>query len=59
MASGLVQFADSSHKTLELITATVADSSTAILIILGMSVGLIVPKMAIDSLEARATTAKF
>jgi uncharacterized membrane protein YjjB (DUF3815 family) len=58
MASGLVQLADSSHKTLELITATFADSSTAILIILGMSLGLIVPKMVIDSLAERTTAAR-
>jgi hypothetical protein len=44
MASGLVQLADSSHKTIELIPATFADSSTAVLIILGMTLGLIVPK---------------
>src|SRR5262249_34114808 len=49
MASGLVQLADSSHTTLELIAATVANSSTAILIILGMSLGLTIPTMALDS----------
>jgi uncharacterized membrane protein YjjP (DUF1212 family) len=57
-ASGLVQLADSSHKTLELATATFADSSTAILIILGMSLGLIVPKLVIDSHAERTTAAK-
>jgi uncharacterized membrane protein YjjB (DUF3815 family) len=50
MASGLVQLADGSPRTLELITATFADSSTAVLIILAMSVGLIVPKMMTDRL---------
>src|SRR5262245_50841450 len=58
MASGLVQLADSSHTTLELIAATVANGSTAVLIILGTSLGLIVPKMAIDSLAARTTAWK-
>jgi uncharacterized membrane protein YjjP (DUF1212 family) len=58
MASGLVQLADGSNGTPELITATLADSSTAILIVLAMSVGLIVPKMMIDSLARRSTTAR-
>jgi uncharacterized membrane protein YjjB (DUF3815 family) len=56
MASGLVQLADGSHSTLELISATLADTSTAILIVLAMSVGLIVPKMVIDSLAGGLTT---
>ena len=56
-ASGLVQLADSSHQTLELIAATFANSSTAILIILGMSLGLIVPKIVIDSHAERSTSA--
>jgi uncharacterized membrane protein YjjP (DUF1212 family) len=58
MASGLVQLAESSHQTLELIAATFADSSTAILIILGMCLGLIVPKMVIDSVAERTTEAR-
>jgi uncharacterized membrane protein YjjB (DUF3815 family) len=48
MASGLVQLADGSHATLELINATTADGITAIVITLAMSAGLIVPKLAID-----------
>jgi uncharacterized membrane protein YjjP (DUF1212 family) len=48
MASGLVQLADGSHTTLELLSATIADGMNAISIILAMSFGLIVPKMAID-----------
>jgi uncharacterized membrane protein YjjP (DUF1212 family) len=57
-ASGLVQLAESSHSTFTFITttiATIADSSTALLIILAMSVGLIVPKLVIDSLGRRVT----
>jgi len=58
MASGLVQLTDGSPRTLELITATIADSSTALLIIIAMSVGLIVPKMASDRLAAERTTTR-
>ncbi len=58
MASGLLQLADGSHTTLELISATIADGMTAISIILAMSFGLIVPKMAIDRLGERAMPAK-
>ena len=48
MASGLVQLSDSSHRTWDLMGATLADGSIAILIILAMSFGLIVPKLIID-----------
>jgi uncharacterized membrane protein YjjB (DUF3815 family) len=48
MASGLVQLADGSHTTLELISATIADGMNAIIITLAMSSGLLVPKLAID-----------
>jgi uncharacterized membrane protein YjjP (DUF1212 family) len=48
MASGLVQLAAGPQNTFELISATFADGSTAFLIILAISFGLIVPKMAID-----------
>ena len=44
MASGLLQLANSSQRTWELMGATLADGSVAILIILAMSFGLIVPK---------------
>jgi len=57
MASGLVQLASGSHMTLELISATIADGMTAIIIILAMSLGLIVPKMAIDRLGDRSMQA--
>src|SRR5712664_190018 len=58
MASGLVQLADGSHSTLELISATTADGMIAVTIILAMSFGLIVPKLAIDHFSERATQAR-
>jgi len=54
MASGLVQLAEGSHTTLALISETLADGITAVAIILAMSVGLLVPKMAIDRLSERS-----
>jgi len=48
MASGLLQLTNSSQRTWELMGATLADGSVAILIILAMSFGLIVPKLIID-----------
>jgi uncharacterized membrane protein YjjP (DUF1212 family) len=48
MASGLLQLTNSSQRTWELMGATLADGSIAILIILAMSFGLIVPKLIID-----------
>jgi uncharacterized membrane protein YjjP (DUF1212 family) len=53
MASGLVQIAGGSQPNLELIGATIADGTTAATVILAMSFGLIVPKMAIDYLSDR------
>jgi uncharacterized membrane protein YjjB (DUF3815 family) len=55
MASGLVQLADSSNRTWELILATIADGSIAILIILAMTFGLIVPKLIIDYVSEKVT----
>jgi uncharacterized membrane protein YjjP (DUF1212 family) len=48
MASGLVQLTNASHATLALISGTIADGVTTLTIILAMSVGLILPKLAID-----------
>jgi len=58
MASGLVQLAEGSHTTLALISATIADGMTAVAVILAMSVGLLVPKMAIDRLSERLMPAR-
>jgi len=53
MASGLVQLTNSSQRTWELMGATLADGSIAVLIILAMSFGLIVPKLIIDYVSER------
>jgi uncharacterized membrane protein YjjP (DUF1212 family) len=50
MASGLVQLTGDSQKTWEVMGATLADGWIAILVILAMSFGLIVPKLIIDYL---------
>jgi len=53
-ASGLVQIAEGSHTTLELLSATIADGTTAASVTLAMSFGLIVPKLVIDRLSERS-----
>jgi len=53
MASGLLQITSQSQTTLELLVATAADGLNAAIIILAMSLGLIVPKMAIDYFSDR------
>jgi uncharacterized membrane protein YjjP (DUF1212 family) len=53
MVSGLLQLANSSNTTLQLLGGTIADGLIAITIILAMSFGLIVPKIVIDSLFDR------
>jgi len=54
MASGLVQLTSNSQKTWELMGATLADGSIAILIILAMSFGLLVPKLVLDYISEEA-----
>jgi len=54
MTSGLLQLADGSHTTLELLSATIADGLTAATITLAMSFGLIAPKLVIDRLGERS-----
>jgi uncharacterized membrane protein YjjP (DUF1212 family) len=58
MMSGLVQIAGGSQTTLELVGATLADGMTALIIILAMSFGLIVPKMVIDYFGDRLSEAR-
>jgi uncharacterized membrane protein YjjP (DUF1212 family) len=58
MASGLVHLVVGSHTTLELISATMADGMTAIVIILAMCIGLLLPKMVIDHLGERSALVK-
>jgi len=58
MTSGLVQLANGSHTTWELLSATIADGMTAIAIILAMSFGLIVPKLVFDYLGDRSMQAR-
>jgi uncharacterized membrane protein YjjP (DUF1212 family) len=55
MASGLLQIAGGSQTTLELISATIADGMTAMIITLAMSFGLITPKLVIEYLSESPT----
>jgi uncharacterized membrane protein YjjB (DUF3815 family) len=55
MASGLLQIAGGSPTTLELISATIADGMTAMIITLAMSFGLITPKLVIEYLSESPT----
>jgi uncharacterized membrane protein YjjP (DUF1212 family) len=57
MASGLVQIAEGSEPTLQLISGTISTGMTAAIIILAMSLGLIIPKMVVDHLTGRSTQA--
>ncbi len=58
MASGLLQLANGSNTTLDLLGATIADGVTALNVILAMSFGLIIPKIAVDRLGDGAMRAK-
>ena len=57
-ASGLLQIASGSQTTLELLSTTIADGLTAAIIILAMSFGLVVPKLAIDYFSDRLAQPK-
>ncbi len=48
MASGLEQIGSGAQTTLQLLSETASDGMTAVMIILAISVGLIIPKMLID-----------
>src|SRR6266404_1251597 len=58
MASGLAQLTHGLQRTWELMGATIADASVAVLIILAMSFGLIVPKLIIDYASEKLTGTK-
>src|SRR5215813_5130450 len=53
MASGLLQLASDSNTSMQLLGATIADAMIAITVILGMTFGVIVPKIVLDRLTAR------
>lgn len=58
MASGLVQLANISNTTLQLLGATIADGMIAITIVLAMSFGVVIPKIVIDHLFVRTARLK-
>ena len=58
MASGLLQITIEPQTTLPLLGATAADGLTAAIIIVAISFGLVVPKLAIDYLAVRLARAK-
>ncbi len=58
MASGLVQIAGGSPMTPDLLSETVSSGMTALIIILAMSLGLIVPKMLIEGVYERQQRTK-
>ena len=50
MAAGLMQLSDESPASLALIAGTIADGMIALTVVLALSIGLIVPKLALDRL---------
>lgn len=57
MAAGLVQIAMGEHTTLELIGVTLANGTNAMLIVLAISLGLVIPKLGLDYLDHRSRSA--
>jgi uncharacterized membrane protein YjjB (DUF3815 family) len=53
MAAGLMQIAESGNTTLELVGTTIASGTNAMLIILAICLGLVIPKLAFDFVEER------
>jgi uncharacterized membrane protein YjjP (DUF1212 family) len=58
MASGLVQLANDSNASLQLLGATIADGMIAFTVILAMTLGVVVPKIVFDRLIDRAAQRK-
>jgi hypothetical protein len=58
VAADLMQIAGDAQTSLELIGATIADGTSALISILAMSLGLITPKIVIDGLSERSTKVK-
>ncbi|HKD82392.1 MAG TPA: threonine/serine exporter family protein [Candidatus Angelobacter sp.] len=58
MASGLLQLANDSNTTLQLLGATVADGMIALTVILAMTLGVVVPKVIFDRVIQRKTRPK-
>jgi uncharacterized membrane protein YjjB (DUF3815 family) len=58
MMSGLVRITSGADTTFDLIQGTVSAGMTALIIILAMSLGLIIPKLIIDYVGNRSTLTK-
>jgi uncharacterized membrane protein YjjP (DUF1212 family) len=58
MTAGLAQMAGSSKLSLELLHGTIADGTTAVGVILAMSLGLVVPKLVADRFRDRSSRRK-
>ena len=53
MAGGLVQIATGQEATLELIGVTLANGTNAMLIVLAISLGLVIPRLVFDYFHER------
>lgn len=58
MASGLLQIANDSQPTFDLVRETISDGLVAAMVILAMSFGLIVPKLVVDHASERLASRK-